>query len=213
MSHEPSIGHYHTTIMNRIQQFAAILATILLLSSSANAQVTEQPPACPGVSVSPAKEVCPGWEVGRECIKQVVNVTITNPGSCTFGGFRIFPAPHSQGVNFFVCGPSVQPSRMHCAADPMFIRPSDGVLDPYEHIEFTVFSDRPADLIIESLCKEQSMRCSQPIHVETIHDYPNPYEPFMQQPQEPQEPTYPAPTSPYETGSEAPRTTSEPVAK
>ena len=199
------VHHYFNSPMRALLRSFSMALTILLVSATANAQVTgieptgtevHEKPACFQVEVIPTTAPCPGWEQSQACMQNIATIRITNPTNCAFGTFRVVPMPHSQGTNFSVCAGGAPLSRQHCAQEPVMVR---NQVAPNGAIEFTIFADRVSDFQIMAFCPDTRQECVGTAHVQNFGG-PSPYptQPGTQPAPEPQ----PTPTSPYnESGS------------
>lgn len=188
--------------MRRLLNHLLTSCTILLLSVSTSIGQEKEPmPNCPEITFGPANEICGGWETSQACAGNAAFVRVFNTSECNFESFRIAPAPHSQGASFSICrgNGAAGVSRQHCSTDPVFLQLGGDPLAPKEELTFTIFSDRPADFLVETFCKSAMQRCMTSVHVETYPGQPSPYptEPAPHERQHPTDPTHPSdPTQP-----------------
>jgi hypothetical protein len=190
--------------MRALLRSLSVALTILLVSTTANAQITGsepkpgEPTQCPTIIIEPARGMCPGWEVARNCTQTVVTVVIDNTTACAVPFLRIGAMPHSQGMNFAICAPGYRLSRPNCSTDPIHIALDDKPLQPGERIELQFMADREGDIMVETMCRETFQRCSVPAHIPM---FPSPYpQDGGGTPTQPTEPYQPAPDP--TTGSE-----------
>jgi hypothetical protein len=165
-------------MMNVLPKSLLGAATILLLSTNAlHAQVTnieltqaDQEDFGPkltsfAVTVEPAVDIAANPEIGQVCGGNTVKVSVQNTGDCSFPAMRVYPSPQSEGVSFAIVAPSVRVSRPYCGTEPILLQHalmSRGVM------EFTIVTDRDADFVIESYCRETRERFQVSIHVQAF---------------------------------------------